>query len=169
MDAIRIDIAGDRQVGLRFDEFPDALYQDLQEEVGSLSQELYGRVVWSTPSLTGTLRSEERLRLFTDPDRITGYVDIEGGDGSNEYAKAGALEYGSRGRATKVATHDMKLDHFWSRKLAEPIDVVTQYLDGRIPNITEERFERGPLEAMQPEILSRLNAVVARATAEANA
>lgn len=167
MDSVKIDITGDRQVGLRFDQFPDVLYDDLRVEVDSLSTELFALIEAATPSRLGTLRGQERLRLFTDKTRITGYVDVAGAPGSQDFAKAGALEYGTRGKSNKVVSHSMRLDHFWADKLKDPITVVTKAFD-RTPNIEEHAFERGPLEAMAPQILSRLNAVVAAAVAEAN-
>ena len=171
-DMIHIDVKGDRQVGLRFETFPDALYDELRQEITALANELFGRVAAATPELTGKLRSQERLRIFADPNRITGYVDIAGGKGSNDYAKAGALEYGSKGKPTKVSAHHMRLDHHWSIMLAAPETVMVTKLGedySRTPNIEEFAFERGPLEAMQPEILARLSAVVEKAAAEANA
>jgi len=167
MDSIHIDLAGVRQVGLRFDEFPNALYADLKREIDSLSVELYARVQAATPSLTGQLRSQERLRLFTDPNRITGYIDVEGGKGSQDFAKAAALEYGAH-KPTKVKAHSMGLDHYWSKMLAAPETVLVEAYN-RTPDIAEAAFERGPLAAMQPEIVGRLNAVVEKAVAEANA
>ncbi len=167
MDTIRISVTGDRQVGLRFDNFPDALYEDLRSEIDALSSELFTRVQAATPSLTGQLRSQERERLFTDPNRITGYVDIAGGKGSQDFAKAAALEYGAH-KATKVKAHAMGLDHHWAEKLAAPEQVLVEaYV--RTPNIQEFAFERGPLAQMQPEVIARLNAVVEKAVAEANA
>lgn len=163
---IHIDVKGDRQVGVRFDEFPDQLYADLRKEIESLTSELLARVQAATPSKTGALRSSERLRIFADPDRITGYVDIAGDKGTQAFAKAGALEYGAH-RSTKVSAHQMKLDHAWSQKWAGP-EMVLVGAYTRTPNIAEHRFERGPLGAMQGEIIERLNAVVEKRVAEVN-
>jgi hypothetical protein len=165
-DTIKIDVEGDRQVGLRFDEFPDVLYQDLKQEIDALSNELFTRVRAATPVDKGDLLSKERLRLFTDKDRITGYIDVESSEASYDFAKAGALEYGAHGPA-KVASHSMRLDHFWADRLTKPITVAVEAYQ-RPTNIAEHRFERGPLEDMRPEILSRLNAVVEKAVGEAN-
>lgn len=165
MDTIRIDVTGDRQVGLRFDQFPDVLYEDLRKEIDALSIELYVRVQAATPTQTGLLHSQERLRLFTDENRITGYVDIQGRTGA-DFAKAGALEYGAK-RTHKVAAHAMELDHFWADKLNAPITVMVGAFS-RSANGPELAFERGPLEAMRPEIIGRLNAVVEKAVAKAN-
>jgi hypothetical protein len=171
MNTIHIDIAGARQVGLRFETFPDALYEDLRKEVDALSVELLARIEAATPSRSGALRSQERLRLFTDKTRITGYVDIAAGSDSYAYAKAGTLEYGAgpggRRNPAKVASHEMRLDHHWSAKLDAPETVIVK-AHSRPVNIAEVAFERGPLAAMQPEITSRLNAVVERASLQAN-
>lgn len=167
MDSIRIDVTGDRQVGLRFEEFPDVLYEDLREAIDGLSTELFARVSAAMPSLTGDLHSKARRRLFTDKNRITGYVDIAGTKGSQDFAKAVSLEYGAHKQA-KVAAHSMRLDHFWSEKLNKPINVMVAALT-RTANIAEHRFERGSLESMRPEVLARLNRVVEGAVAKANA
>ena len=154
MDTVRIAVAGDHRVGLRFDEFPDDLYDELREQIEALSNELFPRVQAATPSLTGMLRSQERLRIFTDKNSIKGYVDIDGGSASYSYAKAGALEYGAH-KQTHVSAY------------TRPLDVLVDAYE-RTPNITEHSFERGPLEEMQPEIIARLNAVVERAVAKVN-
>lgn len=166
MDSIRIDVTGDRQVGLRFDHFPDALYEDLRQEIEALSIELFTRVEAATPEKTGELRGQERLRVFTDPNRITGYVDVAGAKGSQDFAKAGALEYGAH-RSHKVSAHSMRLDHAWAEKWAAPETVLVAAFT-RTANLQEYAFERGPLAQMQPEIVARLNAVVEKAVAEAN-
>jgi len=166
MDTVRIDLSGDRRAGLRFEEFPDALYEELTQEIGALSRELFSRVEAATPSRTGALRSQERLRLFTDKNRITGYVDIAS-DKGGDFAKAGALEYGAHKR-TSVKPHARKLNHVFERALAAPMDVIVGAYD-RTPNIAEHAFERGPLGAMRGEIVQRLNAVVEKAVAGANA
>ena len=166
MDSIHFEVAGDRQVGLRFDEFPDALRGDLLTKIEALSAELYARIVAATPSLTGLLRSEERLRVLQNKDRITGLVDINAPKGSKEFGKAAALEYGADGPA-KVSAHMMQLDHHWANKLARPQRVMVDAYT-RTTNIMEHAFERGPLASMQPQILAALNDSVEKTTAEAN-
>lgn len=163
---VHVGITGAQRVGIRFDEFPDELYAALKAEIGALTEELFARVEAATPSRTGRLRSEERMRLFADPDRISGYVDIAGDKGSQDFAKAGALEYGAH-RSTNVSSHSMKLDHYWSHMLSAPESVLVAAYT-RTPDIQEYGFERGPLAEMAPEILERLNAVVAKAVVETN-
>jgi hypothetical protein len=166
MDTIRANVTGTNEVGLRFDEFPDVLYEGLRAEIDSLSMELFGRIEAATPSRTGRLRSQERLRIFTEKDRITGRVDIAGESGSQDFGKAGALEYGAH-RKTSVSSHSMKLDHAWANLLSSPEDVMVAAYD-RTPNIAEHAYERGPLAAMRPEIVARLNAVVEQAVDRTN-
>lgn len=166
-DQIRIDIEGDRQSGLRFEEFPDHLHDEFLAEINSLSNELANRIEAAAPSKTGTLRSQVRLRMFDQEDRIRGYIDIEGRKGSTDFAKAGALEYGSKGKPTKISAHNMRLDHYWNHRLAAPTTVLVEAYE-RTPDIAEHSFMRGPLAAMRPEILKRLTDVVERAVADAN-
>lgn len=164
---IRFDIKGDRQVGLRFDQFPAQIYDDLRGAIDELSQELFALVQAETPELTGMLRSEEMVRVFSDPDKITGSVAVVAPN-QQDARKAGALEYGSTGKSVAVKAHAMRLDHYWETALAEPETVIVKAYD-RTPDIAEHRFERGPLEVMQPIAAARLNAVVEMAIKAANA
>lgn len=166
-DPIRIDIAGDRQVGLRFAQFPGDLYDDLRNEIDDLSIQLAAMVQAAAPNATGKLRNQVRHRLFADKERITGYVDIASGD-AQDHRKAAALEYGSKGKPVAVSAHAMRLDHFWSEQLSSPLTVLTKAYK-RTPNIAEHAFERGPLAAIAPQVQVRLNAVVEQAVAKANA
>ena len=165
MDTVKINLTGDRQAGLRFEEFPDELYAALKQEVTALTDELFSRVQAATPELTGELRSKERVRIFTDENRITGYVDF-GNLTIEEIKKAAALEYGAH-KETAVKSHSRKLDHAWANALAAPLDVIVAAYS-RTPNIAERAFERGPLAEMRDEINSRLNAVVEKAVAQVN-
>lgn len=167
MDNVRIDITGDRQVGVRFEEFPDDLKAELRSEIDSLSMDLLGLVQARIPKKTGDLANKLRRRVFDDKNRVTGRVDFNSAD-AQDFRKAAALEYGSRGKPVKVQAHRMKLDHFWEQKLATPITVLTKAYQ-RTPNVAERAFERGALAAMQPEVLARLNAVVENAVRKANA
>ncbi|MDE1914739.1 MAG: hypothetical protein KGJ57_17430 [Sphingomonadales bacterium] len=169
MDTIHIDVANARQVGLRFEAFPDALYDDLRREIDGLSAELFAMVQAATPVKTGRLLSQERVRLFTDKERITGYIDIagEGSGGGSDFAKAAALEYGANATVA-VSAHSMRLDHYWSYKLNSPVSVLVDAYS-RPTTIAQRAYERGPLAQIQPQVMERLNAVVAKNVAEANA
>lgn len=167
MDYMRISIAGDNRVGLRFEQFPDALRADLLREISALTAELLGRVRAATPDRTGKLLAQETMRVFSDKDKISGKVDIASSN-PQDFRKAAALEYGSTGKPVAVRSHAMALDHFWSTRLASPITVLTKAYS-RTPNIAETAFERGPLAQMQPEINARLEAIVADQVKAANA
>lgn len=164
MDAIRIEVSGERQAALRFEEFPNELHAELLAEIESLTAELYGRVEAQIPSKSGRLRAQADMRIFDDPERISGVVSIHG-ERSNDYAKAAALEYGAFNRHG-VAQHRMWLDHFWSLKLSRPIRVLVGAYS-RTANISEHRFLRGPLEQLRGEAIDRLNSVVEQATDKA--
>lgn len=164
MDSIRFEVTGDRQVGLVFEEFPNELYDALKAEVNALANELFAAVRAATPRRTGRLASEERLRLSSTDTRISGFVVVDGS--ANDASKAGALEYGAH-RSTPVKAHAMRLDHVFGHLLAAPMSVMVEAYN-RTPDIQEVAFEHGPLDAMQSEIIERLNAVVERTVAEAN-
>lgn len=166
---LRIDVDNDRWVSLRFEKFPEDLRDELLSEITSLTAEVFGREQAAIPVRTGRMRSQLRQRVFNDPKRIKGLVDFDGrGSGSDsDYAKYGALEYGSTGEAFSVAEHPMRLDHFMNHLFAAPITVVVK-AHKRAGTILEHRFARGTIDKMAPEILQRLNAVVERATAATN-
>lgn len=167
MTSIHIELTGDRQAGLRFAEFPSALRDDLRAEIDSISDELFGRIQAQIPGKSGELRSRLTNRLFDKEDRVTAYIAINAQDQS-EHRKAAALEYGSRGKKIEIKPHKMRLDHYWSEKLAAPRTVIVEAYS-RLPRIAEHKFLRGPLEAMRPQINSRLKAVVEGAVKDANA
>lgn len=166
MDTVRIDVKGDRQAGLRFEEFPDALREELREEIDSLTSELYTRIGTVIPNKTGDMRSKLRAKLHEHDNRIVGSVYIAGKKGSQDLAKAGALEFSAR-RTKPVKEHKMRLDHAWNTKFDSPRTVIVEAFDRRNRQ-TEHAFMRGPLAAMQPEVKQRLNAVVEKAVKEAN-
>lgn len=167
MIPIHIDLKGDRQAGVRFEEFPSALRDDLRSEIATLSDELFARIQGQIPSKSGELRSRLTKRIFDKEDRVTAYITINAQDQS-EHRKAASLEYGSRGKKVRVKPHKMRLDHYWSEKLAAPRTIVTKAFD-RTPSIREHKFLRGPLDTMRPQINSRLKAVVESAAKDANA
>ena len=161
---IHVNITGDRQVGVRFEGFPDNLYADLRNEIEGLTSQLLGLVVAATPSRTGRLRSQEVMRVYTDPTHIKGVVTVAGE--AKDLAKAGALEYGAH-RPTEVSAHAMRLDHAWGQMFSEPETVLVGAFT-RTPDIETYAYESGPLGAMQPEIITGLNAAIERSVAKAN-
>lgn len=161
MDGFRVDITGARQAGVRFDQIPDELYAALQTEIESLTERLFALIEEATPKRTGKLKASERIRIFADKQHIKGEVSIAG-----DFAKAAALEYGAH-RATRVRAHAMRLDHVWANRLDAPISALVDAYT-RTPNIEAVRFERGPLAAMQGEIIAGLEAAIDKASAGAS-
>lgn len=168
-DQINVHIANESalQAGLRFEEFPDELRDALRNEISALTRELLNRERPAVPVQTGKLVSQIRDAVHNDPERIRGVVYLAGkGSGSgSDFAKAGALEYGSKtGKRFKVVAHEMSLDHVFEEHLAAPITVLTKAYE-RSGGLKPHRFARGALESKSSEIVQRLEAVVARATA----
>jgi hypothetical protein len=167
MSLVNLELKGERQAGRRFEDFPSDLREALKAEIDSLTNELHARVVAAAPSRSGNLRSRIQGKLYEDKDRVTGRVSVRASNQS-EARKAAALEYGSRGRPGPVQSHTMRLDHYWSQKLAAPRTVVVEAFQ-RTARVAEHRFLRGPLDAMRVTINVRLGAVIASATKGASA
>lgn len=151
-DDISVIITGDRDVELRFDEFPDRLRDTLRERISGLTDELAARVRGAVPKRTGKLAGEIVDELRETPDEITGIVTLSG-----EFAKAAALEYGGTGETFSVRAHDMRLDHLWGRAASLVVSVPEH---GRSRHDAARRFLRGPLEAMRGEVVASLNEAV---------
>jgi hypothetical protein len=158
-DDIGVAITGDREVGIKFDTFPAQCHDELLAVVQADTPQLASRVASAAPSLTGKLRSEVSHAVFDDKTRITGAVFIRGKDG-NDFAKAGALEFGAHGRA-KVKAHEATLDHVFGERLDAPMKVMVEAYS-RQTNIAARRFERGPLADMASKIEGDLQAAVER-------
>lgn len=152
-DAISIQITGDRDVGLRFDQFPQQIHAKLLGTITSLTERLYGQVRAATPKRTGRLQSEIAQHVYDSEDRIAGVVSVDA-----EFAKAGALEYGARGRS-RITEHSMRLDHVFANRLSGPISVMVE-AHSRQMNLVAERFLRGPEGAMAAEAVAELQADV---------
>ena len=166
-DEVYVDVVGMRRVEIHFDEFPKHVHDRLKDAIESYTEILYARIEEATPSRTGKLRSQERARVFADnPNRVAGYIDIDAEKGSGAFAKAAALEYGAH-NSTKVSSHAMRLDHYWSDRLAAPTTVLVGAYT-RTANIVAQRFMRDPTAEMQPQITAALHAAVEEAEVEAN-
>lgn len=167
--SIHIEHESDLQAGLRFEEFPDELRDALRNEISALTREAFGRYRSRVPVRTGKLLGQVREAVHSDPDKVRGavYIDGKGSGGASDFAKAGALEYGSTGKKFKVSGGPLSLDHVFEEHLAAPM-VTIRKAYRRASSIMEHAFARGTIEAMAPEIKSRLEAVVSRAVADAN-
>lgn len=166
MTTFSIEITGDREARLRLDAFPDNVYDRMVVAMQGIEQRLEAAIIAAEPSRTGALRAITGGTVYHDnPNRIAAVVGVRA-DNANDAKKAGALEYGSRGNSVAMAAHQAKLDHLWSRAIA-PI-TVSVGPHSRVPNITAQRFLRGPIDAMRNQAFADLRAALDAATEEAN-
>lgn len=155
---LTVEISTDRAAGLKFDEFPEQARQRLRAAITGLIGELEGRIQSAEPSLTGKLRSETEPVVEEYPNRITGRVSI-----TADFAKAAALEYGAHATVL-VKAHSASLDHIYG-KFVDPMTVLVA-AHARKVNIGEHRFLRGPLAAMEGQILESLQQALTDAAGE---
>lgn len=146
---------GDRELALTFDEFPRLAHDKLTERITSLVDELEDRARDAAPVKTGQLRSEIRGRVFSDnPQRIAGYVGVLGSD-SNDYAKAGALEYGVDKPRRLVARADRGRQRLVERAT-------------RTMHLRAYRYLRDSIEGMRGDVEAQLSEALDEAASEAN-
>jgi hypothetical protein len=166
MDSVKIDITGDRLVGLRFDEFPTDLHDALLEQIDGLTSELRARARASPRKPRATCSGKLRQRVYDDEHKITGRVDIASDDPRITARLARSNMVQRSAREGQGSWHEA--GPLLERQARSPITVLTKAYN-RVPAIAEHAFERGALAAMQPAVLSTLNAVVERAVQKANA
>ena len=157
-------ISGDRAVELKFETFPQRLHTRLFSDITTLTGRLAALVRSRVPSQTGKLESQIVGQVFDADARITGRVTVAGVKGSQDFAKAGALEYGAH-NLTKVRAHEMRLDHVFADRLNAPLTVMVDAYQ-RTPNIAESNFMRGSIEDMHGEIVQGLRDGVSETAAD---
>lgn len=152
---------GDKEISLRFEQFPGQLKDALKAEIDELVAEALQRSQKAAPKKTGKLRGELKGRTFVGLTRVAGYVSIYAGGDSNEYVKAATLEYGS-----KKPRRIFKKDVYETTKRGKKRRVVDRLTRPAV--IREFRYLRGPLEEMKTEITRRLQAVLEAKVETAN-
>lgn len=164
-ETLAVIVSGDRAIAEKFGTFPQEAHKRLHATIEIAIERLAGLVRAHVPKLTGRLESEIRTLVGDKPERIVGLVYVQGEE-RNDYAKAGALEYGAHGTA-KVSAHSMRLDHVFANALNSPLTVsVDAY--SRPLNIAAQRFLRDPAAEMKSEIESNLRAAVDQTVAATN-
>ncbi len=156
-----VQTRGPREITLRFTEFPVQLHQKLRERISALTGTLMAWVQAATPVRTGRLRGEEAERVYSNnANRVAGYVSVYAPDGgSNEYAKAATLEYGTNKprrafeRTNLISALLSKRRRAIAGKLSKPV------------HIAAFRYLRAPLDEMRPEIEGAFNEAIAEAAA----
>lgn len=161
---VRYEIESSLDLGIRFDEFPSDLHDDLLHEIEALGHEAFDEAAALVPRRTGKLASMERLRIIDQPTRVAAIVDFDGpGSTGNDARKAGALEYGSRGRPIDINSHLRRVESAFRR----PYEYLVAAYE-RTPDIAEHRFTRRVVDRMRGEAVQRIEAVVARRVDELN-
>ena len=150
-----VTISGDRALELAFDEFPQRAHSRLLTDITTFTKRLEALVRSRAPVRTGKLQSQIVSRISDREEAITGQVTIAGASGSQDFAKAGAEEWGAHNARKPLRAHPMRLDHVFANRLNAPITVMVA-AHSRTPNIAAQRFMRGSIEEMGPEILQGL-------------
>ena len=163
---IRYNRATITSAGVRFDQFPNQLRADLIVTINELAQEAMALAAARVPRRTGRLASELQIVNRNEPDVVSSTVNFDLGAESSDFAKAGALEYGSTGKRFSIKTYTRGGDTVFGR-LVEPYEAIVKAYD-RAGNIVERAFMRPILAEMQPRALAAINAVAERAIARTN-
>jgi hypothetical protein len=166
-DDFTVTVSGEREIEIEFDHtIPDAVHRRLYGAIEEITERLYAAVEGDAPRRTGRLASEIHPFVEDDPhrQRITGGVGM-----SDEYAKAGALEYGAPGSRNRnsVEEHMRRQTVVFGHRLDAPRLVLVKALTRHL-NVIERRFLRSPLERMAPDIQKELQDAVNEAAEEVN-
>jgi len=144
---IGLEIIGERNVSLRFDKFPQVARVNLVEAIRASTNELWEMVLGEAPKRTGKLASTIKQRVVQDANSVTGIVGV-----TEDFGKAGALEYGSRREI------DMKLTHLFAYILTPPMEIE------RWTNVKAHSFLRGPLHDIAGSAFAAMEKAVEDAT-----
>lgn len=136
-------VSGDRDVAARLDRIDPAIHKRLVATIESLTARLEARVRAAAPKRTGRLASQIASSVNDSPDFVRGRVTVRGREGSQDFAKAGALEYGVHDTFT-VREHKRRGRGIGMEQIVERYQ--------RTANIVETRFLRGPLAAMRGDV-----------------
>lgn len=163
MSDVTVTTAGDREIELRFDAFPEIARKKLRERIESLTDRLQGQSQQEAPRLTGQLRSEIIETMYEGDERIAGYVSVYAPGSAGEYAKAATLEYGSSKARRIFSRGGDKGGPLGRLSKRRTVDRMS-----KPARIQAFEYLRGPLEAMADVVNAELGAALDEATAEAN-
>lgn len=158
-----ITLTGDRDIALRFEQFPERLREKLRAAIGRVLPELAAAEQAAAPRRTGALASEiGATEIQEGPNFIRGIVGMARGLPGREYGKAGAEEYGAH-REIIVRKPGVRALNLGLKRLrkSHPDKLYT-----RTVNIIERRYIRGPFAAMRGQIQDELADAVNEAVRE---
>lgn len=165
---IRYDRVTLTTAAVRFDEFPNALRADLLVAINDLAAEAFARVAARVPRRTGRLAAQEQIDLKNEPDKVSATVNFDGGGAvGNDFAKGGALEYGSTGERFDVKSYTQSRTAAFGRALNAPHETMVRAYQ-RPGAIAAQAFTRPVFDAMKGPALARINDVAIKAIARAN-
>lgn len=159
-DTINVELRNDRNVGLRFDQLEKKSHEHLLVAITDITNRMEAAVRAAAPIKTGKLKATILASVIDKEKRITGRVFI-----SADFAKAGALEFGGKGKAFTVKEHQSKLDHIFNNKLSGPISVRIG-AHSRTLNMKARRFIRGPAKVLQDSAINEMREAIGQAVAE---
>jgi hypothetical protein len=146
----------DTKLQVHLQKLPLALKTNLTKTIAALTDQLLVRVRAAEPVRTGLLRSQTRRYVDTGEDWVRGRVRILAtGRASRVGAAFGALEYGVKRQSVAVSAYQRQ-------------GIAVRAYD-RIAHITERRFLRGSLAAMRTQVITELEAAVAKSVEESAA
>lgn len=156
---IEFEIVGARKVELKLEELPKRFHEALLARIVALTRQLEARVLGLVPRRTGRLASEISSTVIDQPERIRGRVFVRGAT-SNDFAKAGALEYGAH------RTIEVRRRESLSGRLSRRESAASDRVYARHQNLAARLFMRGALDPMKAEILQELQEALAEAERE---
>jgi hypothetical protein len=161
-DVIGVEVVGARSVELQFERFPERLRGQLTLAITKITDTLAGRIRSAAPRRSGRLAGSIRNTVYQNQDSVAGYIAV-----SEDFAKAGALEYGAPGprNRNQVKAHEARLDHLWGNKLAQPLTVMVA-AHTRTLKVKAHRYLRDPTAAMSGEVLAAIEQACETATNE---
>lgn len=154
MTEMFVTVTGERDIALRFERLPDAIRKRLRRTIEDLAGQLAARQRAAAPRLSGRLSSEVGNVIIDEgPDFVRGRVTVRAAN-SIDAAKAGALEYGAPGKRGRFVVREHKRrGHGVGMET-----IVDRYM--RTANLIEQRYLRGPFEAMRGQIETELAAAI---------
>jgi hypothetical protein len=142
----------DTRLRVSLNDLPRRLQNRLERAIRGLTKELLHKVEAREPVRTGRLRRLTRAYVDRNKEKnfIRGRVRVLRTRDHNTAAAAGALEYGSTGKAYMVGSHTRNGNS------------VRGYM--RTGGITAQRFLRGPAAIMIPKARAELRRVLSDAS-----
>jgi hypothetical protein len=155
MSGLGITLTGDRQVILRFENFPQFARARLLETMQGLEVQLLAAVQSLEPKgKTGELRARTSGTVFNDPAQVKALVGVRVPGAKALYPRAAALNYGSH-RSIVVRKHEAAMARLTRRMSGEMSPVYT-----RMTNIHAQQFLQRGLDMVRPAAVPALRAAI---------